>query len=120
MRLQTSLSAATAAVIAVFRHADLAGYRMLDWRDKSRLNLLAAGRLLCSVTALHMGAALTVWMLTGYLLVWALDWRGVAVHVPLPAALTWWLPWLAAVRRRELRRILGRHPGWRHGNNEPV
>lgn len=111
MHRRNWLTAATGAVVAVFSHRALPGYRVLGPADRLRIDLLAAGRVLRSRVALRMLVALSIWLLFAYPLVWRLDWHGVAAHAPFPAALLWWLPWLAAARRRELRALLG--PAWR-------
>lgn len=92
------------------RHDDLPGYRQLDPLDRLRVDTRAAALLLCSADALHMAAALLVWLLAGHILVWNLDVSDIRAALPEASALLWLLPWLAIVRRRVLRELLG--PYW--------
>ena len=94
---------------ALFRHDDLPGYSQLSLPDRLRVDARALARLLLSVTFLHMLAALLIWLLAGYILMWHLDMPPVRVHAPCVAAPLWWLPWLAVARRRLVREIVGSH-----------
>lgn len=93
----------------MFQHDALPGYRQLTLRDRLRVDTRAAVRVCGSVQALHVLACIVIWLLAGYTLVWHLDLRGHGAHLPVYTLSVWLLPWLAAIRRRVLRELLGPH-----------
>jgi hypothetical protein len=91
----------------VAAHGDVPGYDQLPPVMRLRLNTMAFIRFLGSAACVHLLCALGTWLLVTYILIWTNDLRGpVAAALP-SAALLWLLPWLAAIRRRQIARLLG-------------
>ena len=90
-------------------HDNVPGYQCLSRPDRLRADSLAALHVLLSWQSVHVLAAVVIWLLLGHLLVWRLDLRGVSADLPFLTVHLWLLPWLAILRRRALRHVLGPH-----------
>jgi hypothetical protein len=101
-----------AAAHSVAAHADVPGYRQLPAAARIRLNVLSLACFLGSAACARVFCALGTWLLVTYILIWSHDLRGPAAAALPSSALLWLLPWVAAIRRRQIARLLGGR--WEH------
>lgn len=102
-----------AAAHNVVMHGEVPGYSQLPWHSRCKLNVLAFVVFLRSAACLHMLCAAVAWLLVSYILVWTHNLRGFAATALPSTALFWLLPWLAAIRRRQIGVLLDNR--WEHG-----
>jgi hypothetical protein len=101
-----------AAAHSVAAHADVPGYRQLPAAARIRLNVLSLACFLGSAACVRVFCALCTWLLVTYIVIWSHDLRGPAAAALPSSALLWLLPWVAAIRRRQISRLLGGR--WEH------
>ena len=112
--LQTVCRQLRAAARDVAQHREVPGYCQLPWHSRCHLNVLSFIVFLRSVACLRVLCAAVTWLLVSYIVVWTNDLRGFWAAVLPSAALIWLLPWLAAIRRRQIAALLGNR--WDHGH----
>lgn len=94
-------------VYDLWYHRCIPGYEDLPRGLRCRVNLQALGLMLRSVDCFRLLAALVIWLLAGYCVVWQLDMHGSAAAWPVTTSMLWLYPRLAVLRRRYIHRALG-------------
>jgi len=84
---------------------DSPDFHLLPAHTRARLNLLSLCSFLFSAEGARFVGWSIVWLLSGYLCVWALDLRGALASLPGVSLCLWALPWLRLARRRHIRKL---------------